>query len=166
MARAIGTDPYMNFRFALRTARGEPWIGFSSISIMPEKPGSGAGTVELEKAWGEEFVSLLDLGKTGLNIGIWHITEAFGEHAEEPSFQIDLHGADFRQACVGQIWLDAMGQQKRDARGEKPDHSQWTSVMVGKIKLPYERADFYVKETSFKGRPGDSVARTNRPIIM
>ncbi len=166
VARAVETDPYMNFRFGLRTSRDSDWIGFSAIGINPTEPGSGAGKLELEKAWGEEFLALLNLGKTNLNIGIWHITEDFAGHKDEPSCQIDLHDVDFRRALMSQIWLDAMGQQKRENRGLKVEHPQWTSVMLGKLTVPYGRADFHVKETSFKGRTNGAVAKTNRPIVM
>jgi len=163
MARAVSTDPYMNFRFGLRLTKDSEWLGFSAIGISPNKPGQGPGTLELEKTLGEEFISLLNLGKTGLNIGIWHIAEEFG--GKDPDFQIDIHGADFGNATMGQICLDAMSRQKRESRDEKVDPR--TRVLLSKLTVPYERLDMYVKETSFKGgQTGQRPVRASHSVIM
>ena len=165
MARAISTDPYMDFRFGLRLDSESAWIGLSAISITPKDPGSGAGSLALEKAWGEELLTLLNLGKTNVNIGIWHISEDFG--GKDPEFQIDVHGVDFQQAMIGQINLDAMSATKRLSHPDTSrEEARKTRVLLGSITMDYDRCDFYIKETSFKGKPQRSVVSKARPPIM
>lgn len=163
MARAIHLDPYMNFRFGLRLSREDPWIGFTAIGIYPDQTGTGSGRLELEKAMDEEFVKLMDLGKRSVNIGIFHITEEWP--SDDPQFQIDLHGVAFNEAFMGGIKLDAMSRTARKERGDAPaDHR--TGVLLTSLSVSYDRCDWYVKETSLKGRPGGPVARTSRPVVM
>lgn len=166
MARPVTLDPYQNFRFGLRLSKADDWIGFCSIVIVPSGPGVGAGTLELEKAWSEEFLSILKLGKTDLNIGVWHLTEEI--QSKDPAFQIDIRGADFSRARLGQIGLDAVGQQRRERRGlEQPIEDPWTTVMIGRITVDYERMDVSIKDTSFKGlKVGAVSVRGAGPVFM
>lgn len=150
MARAISTDPYMTFRFALRLSRESPWIGFSAIEVCPEAPGCGAGSLKLEKSMGEEFLSIMKLGKTNLNIGIFHISEALNPACADPDFQIDIHGANFTKLMMSPIVLDAMARKQRQARGDKEPPEPNSAVLLATIRVPYDRADFHIKETSFK----------------
>lgn len=163
MARAIQLDPYMNFRFGLRLSREDPWIGFTAIGIYPDQVGNGGGTLELEKAMDEEFIRLMSLGKTSVNIGIFHFTEEWPN--DNPRFQIDLHGVAFNEAHARGIKLDAMPSSQRRDRGEEPADPR-TGVLLSSMSVRYDHCDWYVKETSFKGRPGGSVAKTIRPVIM
>jgi len=166
MASVIDTDPYMNFRFGLRLTRESKWIGFSAIEISPKTPGNGGGTLELEKAWDEELLGLLNLGKINVNVGIWHVTEEFG--GKDPGFQIDLHGVNFQQAFIGTINLDAMPASKRLSLSEiAPEDVQKTRVLLGKITAHYDRSDFHIKETSFVGKAApQSSTGLSGPVYM
>lgn len=155
MARSVNHDPYMNFRFGLRLSKDSPWLGFTAIGIFPTKAGSGPGELCLEKHFGEELIELMNSGKTNVNIGIFHPTEA--PICDDPKCQIDLFGVDFTKATMNPILLDAMGGQETDRTG----------VLISKISMPYERCDMYVKETALKRSPSTpGSSKADHPVVM
>ena len=150
MARAIHLDPHMNFRFGVRHERGQPWLGFCSVSIVPDKAGNGPGTVEFTKAYGTELIEFMNNPATTLNIGLFHISEERG--CPNPKSQIDLYGVSPKNCrMMGPIKLDAKGGQ--EAGG--------SSILIVEIAMRYERAIFYPKDDE---RP--PVVKASAPIYM
>ena len=107
MARAVETDPLMNFRFGVRLDESSPWIGFSVVEIVPHKIGASSGTVRFEKCLGSEFIEFLESVTDRINIGIFHRTEEIG--CAEPESQIDLYGVRVNNLVLGSIKFDASG---------------------------------------------------------
>ena len=150
MARAISTDPHMNFRFGVRHKRGEPWLGFCTVSITPDKAGNGPGTIEFSKHYGEELIAFMNNPSTTLNIGIGHISEE--RNCLDPKSQIDLYGVVPKDCrMMGPIKLDAKGGQEEVG----------TSVLIVHTSMRYERAVFYPKSDERLSR-----AKARRPIVM
>lgn len=111
MARAIQTDPHMNFRFGVRHNRISPWIGFSEVYIVPALNGKG-GVLHLRKHLGSDFINFMNEVGSQLNIGVFHISE---EHdCADPRLQIDLHGVRWADGELGPIKLDAKGGDPRE----------------------------------------------------
>ena len=138
MARAISTDPYMNFRFGLRLGPKMPWIGLTKMLITPTGIARNAGTIRLEKAFGEELIELMNAGKTDVNIGVFHIQEE--RPCDNPEFQIDLFGVNFSSARLSPIQFDAMGGRE----------DQTTGVLLGELVASYDRCEMTVKKTKLK----------------
>jgi hypothetical protein len=104
MARAVQTDPHMNFRFGVRHNRISPWVGFTEVYIVPALNGKG-GTLHLRKQLGSDFMNFMNDVGSQLNIGVFHLSEEIG--CPDPRLQIDLHGVRYTDGELGPIKLDA-----------------------------------------------------------
>ena len=152
MARAVETDPYMNFRFGVRLDETSPWVGFSEVIVDPDGLGGSGGTVTLKKAVGEEFINFVNSLKGRVNIGIFHITEETG--CPDPMTQIDLYGVTGTRVVMGSIVLDAMGGAAEE------------QVLVTDFAMVYERMEMRSKGAKLKTGPSVHVAKVDHKIYM
>jgi hypothetical protein len=153
MARAIETDPHMNFKFGVRHDERSPWVGFTAVDIVPGVAGS-KGVLHLKKRLGHDFIDFLNQVGDRLNIGIFHISEGFP--CDNPRFQIDLYGLSRKDMEMGTIRLDAKG-------GPADQQVLQTDIVMTFDRMVMRDKDSNYESAVVRRQP---MVRATTPVIM
>ena len=163
MARAVETDPPMNFRFGLRIGGENGWRGFQRIEVEPSGHPSGPGVVHLEKALEPELLELVNLrGSQRAVIAVFHITDEM--NGDEPLHRITLTGLRPERSKMDKIILDAHGRDgekvmsqqflgyRRGVSFTEPMKSHHNMVLTARVSIPYEAMEIRARDTTTEYR--------------